>query len=482
MAKPESVVIVHYHLRGGGVTKVIEHAQAALDKAGIKSAVIVGESPDDSAGNIKNIGVIEDLAYSKEINISSDKLLQKALSQSKKLLGSEPDLWHIHNHSLGKNIATPLLVKALCDDGRSALLQPHDFAEDGRPENYRLLNSAIKENFSGVLYPQGKNIHYAFINNRDLSFMRKSGAIAANLHYLPNAAEISVSDSGEKLKLCDGKFYLYPTRAIRRKNLGEFLFWAAVSERDNLFACTMAPKNPQAKPLYDAWVSFAEKMGLPVLFEAGKKYNFEKLMSSADALVTTSVAEGFGLAFLEAALLEQNLFGRKLPEITDEFEYAGLDLSGMYDKLMIDQKFIDIEVLRKKIENSLRKVYGDYGWNITEEDIGKCFASTCVGGRVDFGKLDEELQMSLIENICTDPQVKNEFSEYSLSCNIDNNIQLKNNCEVARSKYNIEVYQNNLLEIYEKVMAGGDDSSLSFDAQNFLSEYLKPERFNLLRT
>ena len=42
-------------------------------------------------------------------------------------------------------------------------------------------------------------------------------------------------------------------------------------------------------------------------------------MASAHRLVTTSVAEGFGLAFLEPWLFGKGLLGRNLPEITVDF-------------------------------------------------------------------------------------------------------------------------------------------------------------------
>ncbi len=64
-------------------------------------------------------------------------------------------------------------------------------------------------------------------------------------------------------------------------------------------AITLAPKNPEVKPIYDAWAAFAKELGLNVEFDAGAKSSFEEMVANADALITTSIAEGFGLAFLE---------------------------------------------------------------------------------------------------------------------------------------------------------------------------------------
>ena len=40
------VAIVHYHLRPGGVTRVIQHAVSALRGARYRVAVLTGYSPD----------------------------------------------------------------------------------------------------------------------------------------------------------------------------------------------------------------------------------------------------------------------------------------------------------------------------------------------------------------------------------------------------------------------------------------------------
>ena len=78
----------------------------------------------------------------------------------------KPDLWHIHNHSLGKNPSLTEAVALLAQSGERILLHPHDFAEDGRPGNYLSLSEVYQR-----AYPTGPNIHYAALNQRDRSFL-----------------------------------------------------------------------------------------------------------------------------------------------------------------------------------------------------------------------------------------------------------------------------------------------------------------------
>jgi hypothetical protein len=247
-------------------------------------------------------------------------------------LGGEPDLWHIHNHSLGKNGTLPQVVNELAASGEPLLLQPHDFAEDGRPANYSLLAETLcggdRDALAGQLYPAAPHLHYAVLNSRDASFLARAGA--EQVHLLPNAVCLPRVPGEADATLAEGRtLTLYPTRAIRRKNLGEFLLWAALAGEEELFAATLAPKNPNQAAIYNEWVRTAGRLGLRATFEVGTCWgsSFGGLLRRADRIITTSVGEGFGLAFLEPCGLSKPLFGRALPEVTDEFEEAGVDLS-----------------------------------------------------------------------------------------------------------------------------------------------------------
>ena len=92
------------------------------------------------------------------------------------------------------------------------------------------------------------------------------------LHHLPNPVWI-VPGKDDDLEPEEGRLFLYPTRAIRRKNIGEFLLWSALAENGDRFAVTLAPKNPIFKPVYENWVEFAATLGLPVEFDYAKKTN-----------------------------------------------------------------------------------------------------------------------------------------------------------------------------------------------------------------
>ena len=96
------VIIAHYHLRRGGVTRVIETASACLREAGIDHLVLSGEPYDGSAD--LPVRVIDGLGYLADPGtLTAVTLADRLRHAAADVFGETPPLWHIHNHSLGKN-------------------------------------------------------------------------------------------------------------------------------------------------------------------------------------------------------------------------------------------------------------------------------------------------------------------------------------------------------------------------------------------
>ena len=349
-----NVAVVHYHARPGGVTRVVERAVESLGK-NAHCLFFTGEAARGETPLQKKIRVVPNLGY------STDKSFQplELLKRSRGAFGGEPDVWHIHNHCLGKNPALTQEVTTLAMAGQKILLQIHDFSEDGRPDNYSNLGKLKKR-----LYPIAPHIHYAVLNQRDLGFLKAAGIPEENLHLLPNSvSQLPQTEDRSQGSGVSAPLFVYPCRAIRRKNIGELLLWSAVMPEAR-FAVTLAPKNPEVKPIYDAWVAFAEELDLNVEFDAGAKTPFHEMIAQADALITTSIAEGFGLAFLEPWLAGKPLVGRNLPEITGDFEEHGLDLSNLYNRLGVPLTSSEWSIggeFFQTLEKKMRASYAAYG-------------------------------------------------------------------------------------------------------------------------
>ena len=461
-----NVAIVHYHERPGGVTRVVERAVESLGER-TRCLFFTGEAARGDTPLQKKIRVLPNLAYSTAESRPSPGLLHHARGA----FGGEPDLWHIHNHSLGKNPALTQEVTNLAMAGQKILLQIHDFAEDGRPDNYRNLGG-----LKNRLYPVAPHIHYAVLNKRDFSFLKAAGIPESNLHLLPNAVSPLPSPATRHSPPAT-PFFVYPCRAIRRKNIGELLLWSTRMPHAR-FAVTLAPKNPEAKSVYDAWVAFAKELELNVEFDAGANTPFDEMIARADALITTSIAEGFGLAFLEPWLADKPLTGRNLPEITGDFAEHGLNLSALYTRLPVPLRSTAWDIQDEfplTLEKMMRTSHEAYGRPWDNRIAEEAEAALVQDGSVDFGILNEKMQRTVLRAIKKDPSL--------ISATLgDSSGSIENNRKTAETAFGPHAYGDHLFSIYEQLLKTKAGTITYADSEKLLDEFLQPQRFNLLRT
>jgi glycosyltransferase involved in cell wall biosynthesis len=475
MSDKIAVAIVHYHLRPGGVTRVIERAIESLGKRA-DVLVLTGEAsaPDNALTPLME--PFHALEYSDHPLPEQEKLTDDLRFTARCLLGRDPDIWHIHNHALGKNSFMPRFVWHLANSGCRVLLQPHDFAEDGRPENYRLLRGHLGDALDTVLYPVADHVWYAPINFRDKAFLEGIGI--PNVHELPNAVT-PLPPSASNKEAASAKTIVYPARAIRRKNMGEFLLWSLLAPEGYRFVSTLAPQNPKARPIYDEWVTFAEELGLPVEFDAGKETPFPELVQNAEALINTSIAEGFGLAFLEPWLEGKMLVGRNIPEITTDFAEEGINLSMLYATLPVPIEWVGENRFYQALENAMKASCSAYSKEWNTDDFEQAKPELVIDGKIDFGILNEQLQRKVIRHLARNPCDRSQLPDFIVSTNRE---MIEYNRKIVQERYSLEAYGERLLGIYQKLAVTEPGPVSSANAPELLNEFLKPERFNLLRT
>ncbi len=500
MTVPNHIAILHYHLQKGGVTSVIQNAlkavghKASFDLCSGTNHLSTQKNVLLDEGFCKRIIELPSLGYALESSTpdaapdNASSLVDKLLSSLSSGGNNQPDIFHIHNHSLGKNPGFSEMVYHLANRNDRLLLQIHDFAEDGRPGNYAFLRKHIgggkPDLITKMLYPQASHVHYAVLNGRDHDFLFKSGIHPQRLHYLPNPVAAPTEGESQKIdKLNYDRLLVYPTRAIRRKNIGELLLWAAMSQPGDLFAITLAPQNPKALPIYQRWISFAKRLNLPVEFDICARLDipFTSLMYSADALITTSIAEGFGLAFLEPWLYNRPLIGRNLPSITQDFSLQGIDLSHLYNALRVPIEWIGEKTLRQKISVAAELYFSQYNRPLPHDFVERVMQSMITGRRVEFGRLDEELQEIVIQTVHESPTARTEVDPPQLNTGFSESI-IKKNSNIIQEKFSLEKYGNRLWDIYLTIANSEPCPLESFNIDRLLDCFMQPSRFNLLRT
>ena len=484
------LAIVHYHLKRGGVTRVIEAAIRSLRRAdpSLKCVVIAAQVPESFAFPECAV-VLPGLDYSDlQASPPDAAVLHARLQQAAdEALGGPPDVWHIHNHSLGKNRALPGLVRRLAAGGAALLLQVHDFAEDGRPANHRLNRSTGRDYAYG--FPLGPHIRYAVLNHRDGARLRLAGVPEAQVEVLENPVGEPVADqragpAPPSPRFAPGRLLLYPVRALRRKNLLEFFLWSTRARTGDRFVTTLGPTNPAFDPFHRHFEALASELELPVSLAVAERglARYEDLLRESHSVFTTSVAEGFGMAFLEPWLAGKPVVGRDLPAITQDFKARGLDLDGLYPYIEVPVAWIDAAAFRQILHDKLTETYRAYGCPLPEDAVERAEAAARCrpGGNYDFGALDESTQERVLRRAVREPDALKLDLETMLAR--AGGPALARNAGLVQCHYHENRYGERLLQILDDLASTRERPLDHLDPAAILAAFLRPESFHLLRT
>lgn len=478
----ERIAIVHYHLRRGGVTRVMENTLRALETQGIQCAILTGEPPNWDCPFPYQ--VVEGLGYRTHGTPDQGKNLARALQEAAQrgLDGRSPDVWHFHNHSLGKNVLLTSALASLREAGQRLLLQIHDFAEDNRPSNYAVLQEGTDHGRCPA-YVWGTGCRLAVLNQRDHSILQEAGVPQDRLHLLPNPVEVPEEiQTGSVGPLPSGPpLWLYPTRAIRRKNLGESVLWASLHRHEERrIGISLAPENPRERVFHDAWKQFAQDQSIPVEFEMGKQAAFEDLIQSSEALLTTSVAEGFGLAFLEPWLFGKAVLGRNLQDITGDFVQQGILLDHLYDRLPVPWDWLDRTEVEQRLRTFVHRQFHAYDLAPSPVWLAK-FEEGINRSGPDFGMLDEALQREVIEKLMKDPGMARSVEGWRIPA-LPEPSRIETNAQRIRHGFGVPAYGERLRKIYEDIASENDSVSTGTLApEAVVRQFLAPHRLTLLR-
>jgi len=426
------ILIIHYHLNPGGVTRIIESQVQALREHDPSYEILIltasCQKPDIIEQTGTKIILEEKLNY---LTTQSDcNSVYKVLKQFFTGIITPDDILHIHNLNLGKNPVLTLIISELAAEGYRIINHAHDFAED-RPANYKYMKSIVRKisekSLHEVLYPDLPNILHIVLNFSDSRRLRDYGINQDKIFVLPNPvvfpSYFQIRDRvqnrnsiSKKLNLDSSKLIItYPVRVIRRKNIGEFILLCCLFSDSAAWLVTQPPKNPEEVKFYVQWKKFCKTYSIPVLFEVGDLVDFELLIMASDYCFTTSTMEGFGMVFLEPWLLGTPVIGRNIPKVTSDIKETGILFPLLYDS---------IDILRK-------------------------------GRKIDFAQLNMAEQMKFIVELVKDPEKKgdlflrNRFLE-KLLISVDQSL-IDRNKAIILQEFSLEHYAKRLKTIYKKL-------------------------------
>ena len=393
VSSPHSLVIVHYHLLPGGVCSALKNSLVALAESGWLSQrpvkILTGRTTGvgefcaflGQRGLKTQIEVDSRLDYSERVWPGKDEFGQEAFRLAKWFLRQArgDSLFWVHNPTLGKN---PLVTAALMQAAQEAvasgaahqfLYHIHDFAECGRFWNLTHLRRCWGDGGLEDVYPPLANVSYGVLNKADSRRLAQAGIPGERVFLLPNAVP-SVWTEKRKSKESIGKdlqtyarerdykfecrrpWWTLPIRLIRRKNVVEALLLAAMAEDSPQLLITLDANSEPERPYAEAVKELCRKEKYPAVVGfghelVGSAFSFDDLLLASDVVVSTSLLEGFGFAFLEGANRGRPLVGRNLNDVTADFVDAGFPSTALYEEFLVP---IDLQTRKKMIDKGQR--------------------------------------------------------------------------------------------------------------------------------
>jgi hypothetical protein len=437
----ETLTVFHYHLLTGGISQVIAASLSSL--IGDESAppvsrlrLICGieENAEQVREKIRSaaaaagrdeieieLHILPALRYISEMDDRpSPREIETLLLER---FGG--DLWWIHNYHLGKNppFTEALLRIAERRPAQKMVFHIHDFPESGRFENLELLYAHIRLPW----YPVSPNVRYAVINSRDYQILRKAGIPPAQLFLLDNpvlpvqkgggqerADERSAHSPAELIRdYCSsrasrwvegGRLLLYPVRTIRRKNVLEAGLLAELLPQPLNLLVTLPGLSAQQKAYSDfIETCFADGL-IPGMWPVGAhlddmELSFPQLTASADAVISSSIQEGFGYLFLDSLRWQVPLVARRLDIIEGMEEVFDDYPAEFYTSVLVPLSPKEREELEdtyaEKVLPLIRRVLAE----AEAEQIAASISRMCLKETVDFSFLSPAMQRKVLERL-----------------------------------------------------------------------------------
>jgi glycosyltransferase involved in cell wall biosynthesis len=462
------IAFLHYHLKPGGVTTVINQQVQALG-SDCETLILTGDQPNSRV--CADTVSISGIGYDKKgasLTAPEDTagLITKAINSKWK---EGCDILHVHNPVLAKNQNFLKILKALQKRGINLFLQIHDFAEDGRPLSYYRDDEYLSD------------CHYGVINSRDYNVLLKAGLKKQGVHKIFNCVDALFP---EKEDITPKNIVLYPVRAIRRKNIGEAILLSLFFKHEETLAITRPPNSEVDLKSHRGWKTFAKENNLNIEFDASLKNDYKDLVGSSKFFITTSITEGFGFSFLEPWTAKKFILGRKLPDICIDFEKKSINLDHLYTKMLVPVSWIGKKNLYAKVKSSILKNCDLFRFSMDFKKIERFLFRFTEDKNIDFGLLDEAFQKKVISRVLSGKKNRDQLIDLNpclmhVENTPDSDDLVQNNAMKTALHYSKSKYRENLLGIYDKVT--NTKVTQNIDKRALLMQFFAPENFSLLK-
>ncbi len=381
------LIIVHFHLRPGGVRRVIElaapHLAAALRPRVTEVKLLAGEAPEDSwLGSFRRLlsgtpvvcTVDPVLGYLSEQRGGAGEAACKIRECLARILagpGAADCLVWAHNLGLGRNLPLARELTRVCArQGLRLIVHHHDWWFENRWARWSEMRRAgflSLKTAAASVFASSPGLRHAAINQADARLLRRH--LGSQAAWLPNLTEPGQLPSPRRTRFAgawlrarigaDAPLWLLPCRALRRKNIAEALLLTRWLRPEAWLVTTAGVSSADEQAYADRLVGAACQQGWPLLLGALRGApegapSVAECLAASEVVLLTSVQEGFGLPFLEAAAARRPLIARALPNIAPDLALFGLRFPQSYDDVAVSTALFDWQAERRRQERLYR--------------------------------------------------------------------------------------------------------------------------------
>ena len=407
-----ALIIVHYHYRPGGVRQVVEWGAAAVARCwGCDRVVMLGGErvPEGWRGEFERAVFPIPVRWESDAGLGywsefageggAEELLRREV-------GSGDVVW-AHNLSVGRRLRLGAMVVRVAEAaGASVWLHQHDWWWDGRWERWVEFGEQGVESLEeavALTFPAGERVRTVAVNAADARFARdvlgRACGFGGNPLVRVEPGRAAVEEALEWLRGMSGgrPVWVYPARALRRKNFAEAVLVMRAVDDGAMLVTTGGVSSGAERGWYAGMERAVEEGGWPVrlaVAELDGAPTVPAMMGAAEAVVMSSLREGFGLPWWEAAVLRRPLLARRLAGTRETLEAVGLGASAAWDAVMVSRETFDAGAEEERVGERRERVLGMLPGELRGVVRGCAEES---GGLVDFGALSFEAQREVVD-------------------------------------------------------------------------------------
>jgi glycosyltransferase involved in cell wall biosynthesis len=369
------LIIVHYHLRPGGIRRIIELATPYLVRAlpAVDTVVLAGGEAADAKWNQLfarllhpvrvEFAVVPALGYYSEQTGTATPTARKLAAALQPIFAgatAENCLAWAHNLGIGRNLLLTRELTRLCAaQGVPLVAHHHDWWFDNRwlrwPEirrsGFRTMAAVAREVFA-----DSPRLRHAAINHEEAAILNQH--FPATSAWLPNLAARNETPAPgrvrgardwlqHRLGTTPAPVWILPCRLLRRKNVAEALLLTRWLRPEAWLVTTGGASSADEQRYFDQLQQAAHqhhwRLRLGVLQgDEAHKPSVPELLAASEAVLLTSIQEGFGLPYLEAAAAARPLLARNLPNIAPDLHRFGFRFPQAYDEILIAPELFDL--------------------------------------------------------------------------------------------------------------------------------------------